>query len=238
MENFLYTIHEELNKNIFENNFMKKEVREKLLKIAEFAIEKVKINKKHVKDIILTGSLASYNYDESSDIDLHIIYDTSFIKNKEKKRLAKRYFDEKRKILNLKYNFSIKKHKIEIYFQESTEPHESLGIYSILKNKWIKYPKKIKLNLNKSEIIEKIKKTIINIKEILKKDPSDYNSLEGIFNKIVNMRRESLKKKNNIFGTENLIFKFLRKTGILDSLSNYLVHLKSKELTIERKLNA
>lgn len=238
MKNFLYQIHEKLNENIFENDKMKDEIREKLLKIADFAIEKAKINKKHVSDIILTGSLAGYNYNEFSDIDLHIIYDLSFVKDEEKKELAKKYFDEKRRILNLKYNFSIKKHKVEIYFQEATEPHKSLGIYSILKNKWIKYPEKVKLDLDNYEIIKKTKEIIKDIKETIERDPSDYNSLEVIFDKIVNMRKESLKKENNVFSVENLVFKFLRKTGIIESLTNYLTYLKSKELTIERKLDA
>ena len=82
MENYIYSYHKVLNKKIFENGKIKDNVRNILLKIANFAIEKSKISKKKVKDIILTGSLAGYNYNKFSDLDLHIVYDLSFIKNK------------------------------------------------------------------------------------------------------------------------------------------------------------
>jgi hypothetical protein len=48
-------------------------VREKLLGIAKFFIEDLGLYT--VKDIRITGSEANYNYNEFSDIDLHIVYD-------------------------------------------------------------------------------------------------------------------------------------------------------------------
>ncbi len=229
-----FSNHKDLNKNIFKNNKMKDDVRKKLLEIAEFAIEKSKLNKKNILDIILTGSLASYNYDEKSDIDLHIVYDLSSVKDPEKKQIVKKYLDEKRKTLNSKYNFTIKNHKVEIYYQDFTEPHRSIGIYSISKNKWIKFPKKLNLSIDRFEIFKRSMETVNEIKKTIKENPRDYKSLELIFNKIMNMRKKSLKKERDIFSVENLTFKFLRKTGLLDSLSKYLSYLKSRELTIER----
>lgn len=38
-----------------------------------------------------------------------------------------------RRILNLKYNSNIKKHRVEIYFQEFSEPHKSSGYLSCFK---------------------------------------------------------------------------------------------------------
>ena len=55
------------------------EVREKLLEISDSFIEFIGVDF-FIHDLILTGSLANYNWSEYSDVDLHIIIDYSDIK--------------------------------------------------------------------------------------------------------------------------------------------------------------
>ena len=66
---------DELNRKFWNrNDEIEPKIREKLLQVAEdFAVE-LKIEDK-VKDVIFTGSLASYNWHKRSDIDLHIVVD-------------------------------------------------------------------------------------------------------------------------------------------------------------------
>ena len=54
------------------------DVSERLIEIADSVLESMDIDVK-VKDIILTGSLAGYNWHDLSDIDLHIILNFSDI---------------------------------------------------------------------------------------------------------------------------------------------------------------
>ncbi|MEM5877535.1 MAG: nucleotidyltransferase domain-containing protein [Candidatus Aenigmatarchaeota archaeon] len=235
----IISLQNELNRNIFnKKNVMKEPVRKILLNISSFVIEDAGIKEDMIKDIILTGSNAGYNYDKFSDIDLHILYDSSLFDDEEKKELFKKYLNEKRRILNLKYNFKIKDHRVEVYFQDINEKHYSQGIYSIIKNKWIKYPEKINVDFNKKEFVKKTKIILNDINQILKKFPYSYDQWQSMIERILDMRRSSLSSEGNIFSTENLIFKFLRRTEILKTIIDYLNLIKSKEYTIERRLHA
>ena len=49
---------------------LKPEVKEKLNEIAEAFIEYAEIPKEGIKDIVITGSTANYNYTPYSDLDL------------------------------------------------------------------------------------------------------------------------------------------------------------------------
>ena len=62
-----------LNRKFWDKNrLLDRKTRDKLIAIAEDFIENVGLEGK-VKDITMTGSLASYNWHKNSDIDLHIL---------------------------------------------------------------------------------------------------------------------------------------------------------------------
>ena len=43
---------------------------------------------------------------------------------------------------NRAHDIHINGHEVEIYVQDSEEPHHSTGVYSVLANEWIAYPVK------------------------------------------------------------------------------------------------
>ena len=71
-----FVSHETLNQKLFdEDDVMKEDVRQALLDIADNFITHVKECEIPIKvvDIWMVGSNAAYNYNENSDIDIHII---------------------------------------------------------------------------------------------------------------------------------------------------------------------
>ena len=54
---------------------MKPEIRKALLKNADAFIKFSNLEEFNFVDIILTGSMANYNYNEYSDLDIHILMD-------------------------------------------------------------------------------------------------------------------------------------------------------------------
>ena len=70
------------------------EVVNKLLMIAYDFFDSLKLKEVKIHDIILTGSLANYNWTDYSDIDLHIMIDYNEVD--ENLDLVKDYFDAKR----------------------------------------------------------------------------------------------------------------------------------------------
>ena len=68
-------IQDDLNRDIWdENNKLKPEISEKLLRIAKDFYEKLDLPTP-ILDITFTGSMANYNWTDLSDIDLHIVID-------------------------------------------------------------------------------------------------------------------------------------------------------------------
>jgi hypothetical protein len=70
-----FEVQPNLNSDIWEGNQMHPEIRERLREIAEEFIEKLDLTRVDIKDIILTGSLANYNWSAYSDLDVHIVID-------------------------------------------------------------------------------------------------------------------------------------------------------------------
>ena len=145
-----------LSDTIFENSgdefTMRDVVRKKLLEVSNEFIDYLGIDF-FIHDIVLTGSLANYNWSEFSDVDLHILID--FKETSYDLKLLKEFFDAKKDIWNEKHDIKIREYDVEIYIQDVNEEHISSGVYSILHNKWIVQPEKLKPNIDDRLIIEK-----------------------------------------------------------------------------------
>ena len=196
-------------------------VRRKLVKIAQDVAKDLEIYD-FIDDIILTGSIATYNWHTLSDIDLHILLD--FSKVDKNVKLVKKYLDSQKTLWNKNHDIVINDHEVEIYFQQTTEPHEALGIYSVMMGSWIRKPTKQK---EKPDIFSAEKKAdaINNEIETLqslfakKKYRLVYGLAEKTKGKIKTMRASGL-SSGGIYSAENLAFKILRNNGLLQLLSS------------------
>ena len=121
---------------IWQRNTLNPEVLDVALRISRDFFDNLNLpNNPQIVDIILTGSLASYNWSDMSDFDLHILLDFRKLKNKE---LLTDYFKEKTRSWNKTHNILLKGYEVELYIQDSNEPHVSSGIYSLMENRWLK----------------------------------------------------------------------------------------------------
>ena len=73
--------HEELNPSIWDGFELKDDVRNKLIEIGQTWVTWANIPIEAVKEMILVGGNANYNYTPHSDIDLHILVDIDAIPN-------------------------------------------------------------------------------------------------------------------------------------------------------------
>jgi predicted nucleotidyltransferase len=117
---------------------MESAVRKALLKNAMAFIEFAKLENFKFADIILTGSLANYNWTESSDLDVHIVMDFSQIA--ENNEIVGEYLRNKKTLWNERLPIRVKGHDVELYVQDVNEPHASTGVYSIMHNEWTTKP--------------------------------------------------------------------------------------------------
>lgn len=213
----------ELNPSFWHNNTFDKSVRRKILKIISDFLKEIELEAPII-DIRLTGSLANYTYNKFSDLDVHIILD--FKKINDDAGLVKDMLDGKRFMWNLRHDIYLRGHELETYFEDKDEPHISTGIYSLLKNKWIKKP-----NYNPPEDVdmEILKKKELYYTDIVNRmekalEQSDkeeskliYNKAKRLKDKIIKVRKDALAEKGE-FALENLLFKRLRNNNVIEKI--------------------
>lgn len=215
-------IKNSLNPKIWKNEKLDSKIRENLLKVANEYIKYLDINISPEK-IMFLGSMANYNWNDSSDFDLHIVYD--FSKISDDKDFVKNFFDTKGSNWKSNHKITIKGYDVEVYVQEKQEENKSVGVYDLEKNDWIRKPKREDVKVDKELIKKKsssIATQIEKIEELSKKEPNSkriYTQSKKIKDKIKKMRQSGLDKSGE-FSAENLAFKFLRNNGYLERLGN------------------
>jgi ankyrin repeat protein len=211
-----FEIHDVLNQKLYVNESLLPEVRKKLMKIAAEFIKFIKV-KAPIKDIIITGSSSNFNYsDKYSDIDLHIVYDFADIDDNVE--LVKEYLNAKKTLWNEEYDITINGIEVELYAQDSEEPHEATGVYSLLRDKWVRKPSKIDVELDISGAEKKADALMDFIDRQLGAKECKSDCLNKIKDKIKKMRKAGLDSKEGEFSTENLAFKILRRSGYIQKV--------------------
>lgn len=225
---------ETLYPKFWKNKNLNPIVSRKLMQIADEVIKSLNLDKE-VKDVVITGSIASYNWHELSDIDLHIMLD--FDKIDDNFDLVKRMLDQTRINWNKKHNIRIAGKEVELYFQHYEEPHEANGIWSLELEKWIAEPVKLNPELDlitTEKKAESIAKCIEHLSEMFKNREfkETYEFSQKIKDKIARMRKSGLDKEG-IYSPENLAFKMLRNSGLLEKLSSLKILSYDKMMSIK-----
>jgi hypothetical protein len=114
-------------------------VRSKLLAAADDALAGLKDmwpDPPRVVQRILTGSETGGDYDELSDLDLHLVVDLSTAPNP---RMAKGFLDAYAKVFNGR-GLRIKGRPVELYFQDSAGELVAPGVYDLDAGAWARHP--------------------------------------------------------------------------------------------------
>lgn len=203
------------------------DVAQRLLKIAERFVSYLEIPGFEVLDIVLTGSMANYNWTQYSDFDLHVVTEYADLKCDD---LAEAFYQAKKKIWNDNHNIKIHNHEVELYVEDIHQPPVSAGAYSLMRHMWLKKPSYNPPEVDDSAVNKKVADLIKQIDATLATadDPED---IKRVTDKIRKMRRAGLDASGE-FSTENLAFKILRNQGYIDRLSNEYHRQQDDELSI------
>lgn len=228
-------IKTELNPKIWIDDELNPRLKSKLIKLAKDFYKDLNIPEKTpILDILFTGSLANYNWSKYSDIDLHIVID--FSKFDADKSFIEDYFYAQKSIWNNEHNIEMYGFPIEIYIQDKNHNLRATGVYSLIKNKWLKKPNIKKFTLDKDTVKNKTLKFLDKLKNI----KSNYlnhqyqkviDEVGNIKDKITKMRNSGLEKGGE-FSIENLVFKTIRRTPFMDILDSYKAKSYDKLMSI------
>jgi predicted nucleotidyltransferase len=235
-----FSIKETLNPKVWENPedpkkaTMIPKVRKALERIAVEFVDDLGEDV-FVEDVYLMGSLANFNWSEYSDFDLHVIVDFEKYENQED--LYKELFDLKKKLFNDKHNIKIFGYDVEVYAQGISDESHSDGVYSVMNNEWIHKPKRTSKDLDMSVLKTKIKSWTDKIDDAIEDAKSEGNveTLKKLKDKLKDYRQSGLDKDGE-FSYENLVFKYLRRSGHIGKLFDEKTKIKDKELSIETQI--
>lgn len=229
-----FNIKKKLNPKFWKDGILDSRIRLKLLDIADDFISFLGVDWAKPEDITMTGSLANFNWDENySDIDLHIIMDYSDVD--ERKDFVSNYFYSQKKLWNEEHSdIKIMGFPVEVFVQDVNERHDSSGVYSLEKNRWVIEPEREKLassKVNKNFIKDKVSdymNKIDKLEYLFNKAKDDEYKVrrvmeksEDLFNKIKDERKLGFEKSGGReINNFNICFKALRRNGYIEKLVN------------------
>lgn len=230
----------ELNPKIWEKKgksyVMKPEVRERLLEIANEFIDYLKIEIV-ITDVVLTGSLANYNWSKYSDFDIHIIANFNQFPQSHVD-LYKEFFMLKKALFNKNHDIKLFGYETELYVESEDEAHFSSGVYSLLYDEWQHEPEKEQVKIDKNTIERKAKQWMEIIDGVLENIEDE--SIEDA-KELLSKYKDKLKKfrtcgleKNGEYSSENLVFKILRRNGYLEKLMSAGTKVLEKGLSMKQ----
>jgi predicted nucleotidyltransferase len=230
-----FTSKDTLNPKIWSDDTLIPKVRTRLIEISNEFIEFLGVPI-IVDDIIFTGSLANYNWSEFSDIDLHVVCDFKQF-DEEMLPLYQELFKVKKTIFNTNHDIKIYGYEVELYVQDSNEAHFSSGVYSVMFDQWIEKPKKENPRIDTVILKKKISHWTDMIDTIVAN--SDLKEIDSL-RKYIQKFKDKLKKYRSSglrnegeYSIENLVFKYLRRSGHLEKLFNLENDLLDRTLSLD-----
>ena len=222
--------HDTLNPKLFKDKKLDPEVWQTLNKIGKEWASFANIPAAAIKDVIVVGGNANYNYTKHSDIDLHLVVDKKGIKCQ---GLIDDYLQSKKQLWALTHDITVKGQPVELYAQDYRDPfRQGQGVYSLRTNRWLQEPERVKFNSKSPEVVNKVKDLSFQINSLIDSKSDDIDAFKQIKRKLKIMRATAIEKGGE-YAPENLAFKELRNRGTLDRMNKYLRQLEDKELSLK-----
>lgn len=229
--NFGLEYHDRLNPALWDSqDRLYPDVRTKLLAYGKAFQAFGHIPDQIVKDIVMVGGNAGYNYSPFSDIDVHVIIDKALVGAG---LIVDQYLKSLKLLWSSKHNITVKGYSLEPYFQDQNEVNQSSGVYSLLRNEWVQKPThddsygKFDSSKELDSRIEHYQKLIDHLID----SGAGVERFTELKKKLSNLRKDGLVQGGE-FSLGNLVFKGLRNSGYLDKMTKHMIDTVDKQLSL------
>tara|TARA_Y100000593_G_scaffold51895_1_gene97484 strand:- start:4572 stop:5378 length:807 start_codon:yes stop_codon:yes gene_type:complete len=215
-----FSMHDELHQKFWVvEDKLKPEIRDRLIEIVKDFMDGVGEDIK-IDDITFTGSLANFNWSSYSDIDLHILVDFKTVD--ENTDLVRDFFNSKKSQWNRAHDIHILGFEVEVYIQDTNEPHISTGVYSLMQDEWLTKPTKEAVDIDWPDVEKKAVSLMDQIDRLstLHGD-AEYKEAYGYASKLkdkIKKFRQSGLDRAGQYSSENIAFKALRRNEYIGKL--------------------
>lgn len=215
------TVNKELNPSLWLDMRLRPEVRLQLMRIAKHFAEFLNVDNLNLTDITVSGSNAGYNYNQYSDIDLHLVVKGVGAREE--------LYNAKKNQYNFTYNIMLNGVPVELYVQDSAQTHHSAGIFSVLHDRWLSLPKRVHPAASVQDIKRKARNYAGIINQAMRSNSLD--KCKEAMEELRRLRKAGLEAEGEN-SVENLAFKLLRARGQIDKLRKYINKIESAELSL------
>lgn len=211
-----------------ENQHLDPEVRLNLLRMAYDFYKKTKFTAPII-DVWFMGSAANYNWTPESDADVHVIIDFSKLQmpNETASKVAKAAGAQ----WNNEHNAYVKGHKVEINIQSvKAEKPYITGIYSLVKDEWVRKPSHLNVKIDKSLIQTKYAGMKKYVETVIAS--GDRERMKAAKDYLDAFRQYGLDNGGEL-SIENIVYKILRSKGLIKGLKSAIVAAYDKQMSVD-----
>lgn len=222
--------NERLNPKLWDGDVLRPEVRTSLLNFAEAWRRFARIPPSAVQDILMVGGNAGYFYNDSSDIDVHLLIDRTSLGFG---NLTDDFLKDRKSMWTQAHDVRVKGYSVEPYAQDVRESSpEGQGVYSILRRQWVKRPTESRYDPSvDAELDRKVADWQRAIDHLVDQD-AGVEAAEQLKKRLSEMRGNGIKAGGEL-AQDNLVFKSLRLSNHLDKLSKYKRDKETRELSLD-----
>lgn len=204
------------------------EVRVNLLRMAYDFYEKTALPAP-ILDVYLMGSIANYNWTADSDVDVHVIIDYNQLQMP--KETANKTVKTVGAMWNQEHEVLVKGHKVEMNLQDAKEEKPYVtGIYSLVKDQWVRKPVKVMPQLDRNVIQTQYKSMKAYLENAMRS--GDREQMKAAKKYMDAYRQYGLDTYGEL-SYENVVFKILRARGIIKQLKDGITAVYDKEMTVD-----
>ena len=217
-------VHDTLNPKLYNGMEMKQEVFDKLIEIYKEFLDFIDIPL-NIVDVEVVGSNASYNYNENSDIDLHIIVNSEV--TYVEPTILRQLYNDRKGAFNRDYDITVEGIPVELYIEDVNDGNATNGRYSLLEQRWIVEPQPIHYDI--PDISQDLMSYQEKCSELLASDNAE--EVRQFINDLYMLRKLGLAESGEA-SVGNLVFKELRSMNMLQDLKDYYYELRSRDLSV------
>lgn len=217
-------VHDTLNSKLYNGMEMKQEVFDKLTQIYKEFLDFIDIPL-NIVDVEVVGSNASYNYNENSDIDLHIIVNSEV--TYVEPTILRQLYNDRKGAFNRDYDITVEGIPVELYIEDVNDGNATNGRYSLLEQRWVVEPQPIHYDI--PDISQDLMSYQEKCSELLASDNAE--EVRQFINDLYMLRKLGLAEGGEA-SVGNLVFKELRSMNMLQDLKDHYYELRSRDLSV------
>jgi hypothetical protein len=221
--------HPVLNPKLWDGEKLKPDVRVALLRFGRAWQEFAKIPDSLVRDIIMIGGNASYFYNDTSDIDVHLLINRAELGFGP---IVDDFLADRKALWTTKHHAKVRGYSLEPYAQDICDSYSvGQGVYSLIRDEWIQKPTHSDYDPEHDrQLARKVdhwQKVIIAAIE-----DGDEHKVSALKERIRAKRGAGIKKSGEL-NQDNLVFKELRNLGVLDRMDDFLGTHEDERLSLQ-----